>query len=247
MQLKYDWSLEELQGLYNLPLLSLISQSHLIHIQNHRVEQIQVCHLISVKTGGCPEDCKYCAQSSRYSTSVSAQPMMQYEQTLDLAKKAIQRGVTRICLGAAWREIRDNKQFEQVLSMIKGIAELGVEVCCTLGMLNESQAKRLKEAGLYAYNHNLDSSEQFYKTIITTRTYQDRLKTLDIVQKAQLSVCCGGIVGMGETIQDRLQLLLTLCKRQPHPESVPINKLTQIPGTPLEINPTYQLGISCAL
>lgn len=239
MAIRHDWTLEELKKLYALPLYELISKSHLLHSQFHEGGEVQICSLISIKTGGCPEDCKYCAQSSRYQTSVSAEPMMQYEVVLNEAKKAIKRGATRICLGAAWREVRDSKQFEEVLQMVKGITSLGVEVCCTLGMLKESQAQRLKEAGLYAYNHNLDSSEKFYKTIITTRTYQDRLNTLAIVEKANLSVCCGGILGMGEEPIDRLELLLTLCRRNPHPESVPINRLTQIPGTPLENQPKF--------
>lgn len=234
MLIRYDWTIEELQDLYSLSLLALISKSHAIHIQFHRPEEIQVCSLISIKTGGCPEDCKYCAQSSRYQTSISSQPMMQYESVINEAKKAIAHGATRVCLGAAWREVRDNKHFEDILYMIKNITNLGAEVCCTLGMLNEDQAKKLKEAGLYSYNHNLDTSEKFYRTIITTRTYQDRLDTLDIVEKATLGVCSGGIFGMGETISDRLELLLTLCKRCPHPESVPLNQLSQIPGTPLE-------------
>jgi len=241
MSIRYDWTIEELKELYAMPLLELIAKANLLHHQFHKPAEVQVCSLISIKTGGCPEDCKYCAQSSRYQTSVSAQPMMQYETVLNEAKKAIQRGATRICLGAAWKEVRDSKQFEEVLQMVKGITDLGVEVCCTLGMLKEHQAERLKAAGLYAYNHNLDSSEKFYKTIITTRTYQDRLNTLDIVEKANLSVCCGGILGMGEDPVDRLELLLTLCRRNPHPESVPINRLSQIPGTPLEDQPKVSI------
>lgn len=238
MVIRHNWTIEELQDLHALPLISLISRSNRVHAQFHEAGEVQVCSLLSIKTGGCPEDCKYCAQSSRYQTAVSAKPMMQYEDVISEAKQAVAQGVTRICLGAAWREVRDNKPFDDVLEMIKGIAELGVEVCCTLGMLKEHQAKRLKEAGLYAYNHNLDSSETFYKTIITTRTYQDRINTLDIAEKANLSLCCGGILGMGEKTQDRLELLLTLSRRNPHPESVPINRLSQIPGTPLEDQPT---------
>lgn len=234
MAIRHDWELKELQEIYDQPLLDLIATSNGIHRQFHHPLEVQMCHLISVKTGGCPEDCKYCAQSSRYQTSVNAQPMMRYEEVMDAAQRAIARGASRICLGAAWREVRDNKQFEDVLQMIKGVAELGVEVCCTLGMLKEHQAKRLKEAGLFAYNHNLDSSETFYKSIISTRTYQDRLETLDTVEKANLSVCCGGILGLGESIQDRLKLLLNLSRRNPHPESVPINQLSAVPGTPLE-------------
>lgn len=237
MFIKYDWTIEELKELYELPLIELISKSNNLHAQFHKLSEIQVCSLISIKTGGCPEDCKYCAQSWRYQTSVDAQPMMQYQEVLNEARKAVARGATRVCLGAAWREVRDNKQFDEVLRMVKGITELGVEVCCTLGMLKDHQAKRLKEAGLYAYNHNLDSSEKFYKTIITTRSYQDRLNTLDVIEKADLSICCGGILGMGEDSLDRLEFLLTLSRRNPHPESVPINRLTQIPGTPLENQP----------
>ena len=241
MNLRHDWKLEELEVMYNLPLLELISKSNHIHVQIHNPSEIQVCSLISIKTGGCPEDCKYCAQSSRYQTSVSAQAMMSPIEVLNEAKKAVENGATRICLGAAWREIRDSKQFEDILQMIKEITEMGVEVCCTLGMLKDYQAARLKEAGLYAYNHNLDSSEEFYKTIITTRTYQERLATLDVVEQANLSVCCGGILGMGESGVDRMKLLLTLCQRNPHPESVPVNRLSQIPGTPLEKQPKVSL------
>lgn len=235
--IKYTWTFEELELLHQSPLLELISRAHMIHIQHHVSGEIQCCSLISIKTGGCTEDCKYCAQSSRYQTTVSAQPMMKYEAVLNDAKQAIGRGATRVCLGAAWREIRDNNQFEEILKMVKGITDLGIEVCCTLGMLKEHQAQRLKEAGLYAYNHNLDSSEEFYKTFVTTRTYQDRLNTLDIVEKTGLSVCCGGIIGMGESIDDRLKLILNLSRRNPHPESVPVNRLSQIPGTPLEKQP----------
>lgn len=233
-RIRHDWTLDELIALYDQPLLELIAQAHAIHGMYHDRQEVQVCSLISIKTGGCPEDCRYCAQSSRYQTSVSAQPLMNHAEVLHMAKQAVARGATRICLGAAWREVRDSRQFDQVLEMIQSIAALGVEVCCTLGMVKEHQAKRLKEAGLYAYNHNLDTSEKFYPTIITTRTYQDRLQTLDVVDQSGLSVCCGGIIGMGESVEDRLELLLTLCRRQPHPESVPINLLEAMSGTPLE-------------
>lgn len=233
MDIRHNWTLENLKEIHELPLLELISKSNRVHEHYHKTSEIQVCSLISIKTGGCPEDCKYCAQSSRYQTAVQAQAMMSVEEVVKEAKKAIDRGATRVCLGAAWRETRDSKQFENVLQMIQAITGMGAEVCCTLGMLKDHQAVRLKEAGLYAYNHNLDSSEEFYKTIITTRTYQDRLDTLDIAEKANLSVCCGGILGMGESDDDRLGLLLTLSRRNPHPESVPINRLSQIPGTPL--------------
>jgi len=239
--IRFDWSLEELQALYDQPLMKLVAQSHALHGCYHRIGEVQLCRLLSIKTGGCPEDCKYCPQSSRYQTNVSPQPLVSYETTLAFAKQAAERGITRICLGAAWREVRDNKQFAEILRMVKGVKALGLEVCCTLGMLQPHQAKQLKDAGLYAYNHNLDSSERFYKTIITTRTYQDRLRTLEIVRKAGISVCCGGILGMGETIQDRLELLLMLCRHNPHPESVPINRLIIIPGTPLENRETLSL------
>lgn len=237
MNTKHNWTIEELKQFHAMPLMELISKAHQVHSHFHKTGEIQVCCLLSVKTGGCPEDCKYCAQSSRYQTPTSAQPMMQYEEVLSEARKAVARGATRVCLGAAWREVRDNKQFDDVLRMIRGITDLGIEVCCTLGMLKEHQAQRLKEAGLYAYNHNLDTSERYYKSIITSRTYQDRLNTLNIAQKAQLSLCCGGILGLGEESIDRLELLLTLCTRTPHPDSVPINRLSAIPGTPLENQP----------
>lgn len=237
MKIRSDWNKQELLQIYYKPLLELIFDAAQIHTEFHEKGEIQVCHLISIKTGGCSEDCKYCAQSSRYETNVKAQPMMPYEEVLQRAKRALAQGATRICLGAAWRGVRNSRQFDETLKMVKAIAELGVEVCCTLGLLDELQAKKLKEAGLYAYNHNLDSSEKFYKTIITTRSYQDRLKTLEVVEKTGLSVCCGGIIGMGETEEDRIELLLTLAKRNPHPESVPINQLSPILGTPLANQP----------
>ncbi|WP_316359415.1 biotin synthase BioB [Candidatus Neptunichlamydia sp. REUL1] len=241
MFIRTDWTVDELHELYEMSLIELVTKANHIHSQHHKVGEVQVCHLISIKTGGCIEDCKYCAQSSFYQTNLKAEPMMGYENTLLRAKEAIAQGATRVCLGAAWRGVRNNKQFEQTLRMVKGIAELGVEVCCTLGFINASQASMLKEAGLYAYNHNLDSSEGFYKTIITTRSYQERLNTLDVVEKVGLSVCCGGIVGMGESKEDRLKLLHTLSTRNPHPESVPINQLSPIKGTPLE----NQKPLSC--
>lgn len=232
-----DWTIEELQELYATPLLALVAQAHRVHEEFHKVGEIQVCSLISIKTGGCPENCKYCAQSASYKTPIAAQPLMQREEVLELARRAKARGASRVCLGAAFREVRDNKQFEEILEMVSSVAALGVEVCVTLGMLKEHQAKRLKEAGLFAYNHNLDSSERFYPSFVTTRTYQDRLNTLDVVEKSGLNVCCGGIIGMGEEPLDRLQLILELSKRNPHPQSVPINQLSRIPGTPLADGP----------
>lgn len=229
-----NWTLEELQTIYNQPLLQLIAQAQTVHSQHHHPNEVQVCTLISVKTGGCTEDCKYCAQSSRYQTDIKPQPMMKLDEVMRRAKIAKAQGTTRICLGMAWREVRNNALFEELLCMVKEITALGLEVCCTLGMLDESQAQRLKEAGIYAYNHNLDSSENFYKTIITTRTYQERLHTLDIVEKTGIHVCCGCIIGMGETVEDRLQFLLTLSRRPSPPHSIPINRLLTVPGTPLE-------------
>lgn len=235
--MRHDWSIDELDNIYHLPLFELLYQASRIHAKYHNYQEIQTCRLFSIKTGGCSEDCKYCAQSARYQTNVSAEKMLPLEQVVAMAKEAIAEGATRICLSVAQREVRDNKQFENVLAIVRAIADLNVEVCCTLGMLNSHQAKRLKEAGLFAYNHNLDTSEKFYPSIITTRTYQDRLKTLDIVAQEKIHVCCGCILGLGETILDRLEFLQTLSQRQPHPQSVPINRLVPIPGTPLANQP----------
>ncbi len=232
--IRHDWTLDELSTLYHTPLLELIHQASQTLEAYHERNEVQVCSLISIKTGGCPEDCKYCAQSSRYQTPVEAKPMLEASEVLAQAEAAVKNGATRVCLGAAWRSVRNSKQFEEVLTMISSIRDMGIEVCGTLGMLEESQAQKLKQAGLFAYNHNLDTSEEFYPSIITTRTYQDRLDTLDVAEKAGLSVCCGGIIGMGESVEDRLKLIRTLATRNPHPESVPINRLTTIPGTPLE-------------
>lgn len=236
--------IEQIRELYHLPLLELIHQAAVIHRQYHDPAEIQVCSLISIKTGGCPENCKYCPQSSHYQTHVNPQPLMQKEEIIRLAHERIQQGATRICLGAAWREVRNSPQFTQILEIIKEVADLGVEVCCCLGMLNEEQARRLKDAGLYAYNHNLDTSERFYQTIITTRTYQDRLNTLEAVKKSGLNVCCGGIIGMGEDAEDRIAMLHTIATRDPYPDSVPINILQTFSGTPLEGQeriPTWEL------
>lgn len=234
MECRSNWTKAEIRAIHDTPLLDLIYQATSVHRKYHVANQIQVCSLVSIKTGGCPEDCKYCPQSARYKTNVNATPLMQEEEILDAAKKAIANGATRVCLGAAWRSVRDGIQFDQILAVVKKITALGVEVCCTLGMLNESQAERLKQAGLYAYNHNLDTSPEFYSSITTTRRYEDRLQTLDTVEKAGISVCCGGIIGMGESIEDRIGLLYMLASRTPHPESVPINLLIPVAGTPLE-------------
>lgn len=233
-EIRSDWKLHELEEIYHTPLLSLLSQAAAMHTKHHDRNEIQLCTLISIKTGGCPEDCKYCAQSARYKTNVKATPMLSYEEVMKSARQAIASGSSRICLGAAFREVRNNRPFTEILEMIRGITDLGAEVCCCLGMLTEESAKALKEAGLYAYNHNLDTSESYYPKIITTRTYQDRLNTLDIVEDAGISVCCGGILGLGESVTDRLAMILTLATRKSHPDSVPFNRLSAVAGTPLE-------------
>lgn len=234
VKIRYDWQQAEIQAIYNTPLLELIYQAASVHRQYHDATKIQVCQLISIKTGGCPEDCSYCAQSSRYKTAVKPEALLEKETVLNIAQKAKESGISRVCMGAAWREVRDNSQFDQVLEMVTDVTALGLEVCCTLGMLTEAQAKRLEDAGLYAYNHNLDTSEEYYSTIITTRTYSDRLNTIENVRSTNVTVCSGGILGLGETVGDRVSMLHTLSTLQPHPESVPINILSQVAGTPLE-------------
>jgi biotin synthase len=235
--IRFNWRLEEIRAVHDLPLLELVSRAANVHRRHHDPTEVQVCKLISIKTGGCPEDCAYCSQSAHYRTGVDAQSLMDPETVVEIARHASENGVSRVCLGAAWREVRDNSHFDRVLEMIRDVRAMGVEVCCTLGMLTESQARRLEEAGLYAYNHNLDTSESHYQTIITTRTYQDRLNTLQNVRKTNLTVCCGGILGLGETVPDRIALLHTLASMRPHPESVPVNILSKVPGTPLQDAP----------
>jgi biotin synthase len=231
-----DWTLEEIQEIYNTPLLELIYRAATIHRQYNETGEVQVCTLLSIKTGGCSEDCAYCPQAARYHTNVKVHALMKQEEVMEYAAKAKAAGSTRFCMGAAWREVRDNRDFDRVLEMVKGVNAMGMEVCCTLGMLTEDQAARLADAGLYAYNHNLDTSSEYYNEIITTRTYNDRLKTLDNVRKAGVSVCCGGIIGLGETHEDRIKMLHTLSTMPEHPESVPVNALVPIAGTPLENN-----------
>jgi biotin synthase len=233
---RHDWQLPEIQEIHDLPLLELVFKAAAVHREFHKSTEVQVCKLISIKTGGCPEDCKYCSQSSRYETEVDASPLMATEEVLAIAQRARDAGMTRVCMGAAWREVRDNKQFDRVLEMVKGVNKIGVEVCCTLGMLTEDQARRLEEAGLYAYNHNLDTSREHYSSVITTRTFDDRLETIDNIRKTNITVCSGGIMGLGETVTDRLSMLQTLSSMSPHPESVPINILSRVPGTPMADN-----------
>lgn len=236
-----NWSLEEIRQIYNTPLLELIYRAATVHRKYNNTGEVQVCTLLSIKTGGCPEDCAYCPQAARYHTDINVQSLMQKEDVLAYAQKAKEAGSTRFCMGAAWREVRDNRDFDRVLEMVKGVNELGMEVCCTMGMLTEEQAKKLADAGLYAYNHNLDTSSEYYGEIISTRTYDDRLKTLDNVRKAGVSVCCGGIIGLGETHEDRIKMLHTLSTLPEHPESVPVNALVRVKGTPLENNPKVDI------
>jgi biotin synthase len=236
-----DWTFEEIQDIYNMPLLELVYRAATVHRQYHDTREVQVCTLLSIKTGGCPEDCAYCPQAARYHTGVQVQALMQTDQVLEYARKAKQAGSTRFCMGAAWREVRDNRDFDRVLDMVKEVNEMGMEVCCTLGMLTEDQAQKLAIAGLHAYNHNLDTSPEYYGEIITTRTYRDRLHTLENVRKAGVTVCCGGIIGLGEAHEDRIKMLHTLSTLVQHPESVPINALVRIKGTPLENNPKVDI------
>lgn len=235
--LRSDWSLAEIEAIYNKPVLELIVEAANVHKQYQATGEVQVCTLLSVKTGGCTEDCAYCPQAARYHTGVEVHKLLSQEQVLSAAQRAKEGGSTRFCMGAAWREVRDNRDFDKVLDMVKGVNEMGLEVCCTLGMVNEYQAEKLKEAGLYAYNHNLDTSEENYASIITTRTYDDRLDTINNVRKAGISVCSGGIIGLGETDEDRIKMLHTLSTMEQHPESVPVNALVPVKGTPLEHQP----------
>jgi biotin synthase len=227
-------TLTEFREVYSLPLPELLFRAASVHRQHHDPADIQRCVLLSIKTGGCPEDCGYCAQSARYKTGVEATPLMTLEEVREKAARAKELGASRFCMGTAWREVKDGPQFEQVLDMVRSVRELGMEACVTLGMLTDDQAHKLAEAGLTAYNHNLDTSREFYPRIISTRTYDDRLRTLQSVQKAGIAVCCGGIIGMGESEDDRLRLLVELANLEKTPESVPINCLTPIDGTPLQ-------------
>ncbi len=241
MTIRNDWTKEEISEIYHSPILDLIHRAGSVHREFNDPSEVQVCTLLSVKTGGCPEDCAYCPQAARYHTDVEVHKLMEVEEVLENAQKAKESGSTRFCMGAAWREIRDNKDFDKVLDMVMGVNKMGMEVCCTLGMLTGDQANKLKDAGLYAYNHNLDSSEEFYGEIISTRTYDDRLETLENVRNARISVCSGGIIGMGETTEDRIGMLHTLSNLPEHPESVPVNALVPVVGTPLEAQETVSV------
>ena len=232
--IRNDWSVQEISAIYHSPLLDLVYRAATVHRQYHTASEVQVCTLLSVKTGGCPEDCAYCPQAARYHTDVKAHKLLDVDTVLEKAREAKENGSTRFCMGAAWREIRENKDFDKVLDMVKGVNDLGMEVCCTMGMVTETQASKLKDAGLHAYNHNLDTSEEHYSKIISTRTYDDRLQTIGNVRKAGISVCSGGIIGLGETHEARIGMLYTLATLPEHPESVPVNALVAVPGTPLE-------------
>jgi biotin synthase len=235
--IRHDWTLEEIEAIYTAPLLELIFQAQVVHREHHRPNEVQGAMLLSIKTGGCPEDCGYCPQSAHYKTGVERQELLSVEQTLAAARRAREQGATRFCMGAAWRSVPNGEPFERVLAMVRGVRALGLEACCTLGMLTSEQAQALTEAGLTAYNHNLDTSPEFYGEIIHTRTYQERLDTLERVRAAGITVCCGGIIGMGEDRTARYGLLRQLASLDPHPESVPVNMLVRAPGTPLANRP----------
>lgn len=231
------WTKQEILDVYNTPLLELISKASDVHKKYHTIGEVQISSLLSIKTGGCPEDCAYCPQAARYNTEVKVHKLMGVEEVSSCADNAKAGGASRMCLGAAWREVRDNKDFDKVLDMVKTINSKGLEVCATLGMVTEEQAKKLSQAGLYAYNHNIDTSEENYNNIISTRNYDDRINTINNVRKAGLTVCSGGIIGMGESEHDRVGMLYTLSILNPQPESVPINALVAVEGTPLEDQP----------
>jgi biotin synthase len=232
-ELRHDWTANEIEAIYTLPVPELIFRAQTIHRAYHRPNEVQGCALLSIKTGGCPEDCAYCPQSAHYRTGVARTALLTLAETLQAARCAQQQGATRFCMGAAWRDVPQGAEFEQVLEMVRGVRALGLEACCTLGMLTEEQATALAAAGLTAYNHNLDTSPEFYGEIITTRTYAERLLTLARVRRAGVTVCCGGIIGLGEQRADRYRLLAQLVSQRPHPESVPINLLVRVAGTPL--------------
>jgi biotin synthase len=231
--LRHDWTVAEIEAVYSAPLPDLIFRAQTMHRAYHHPGDVQGCALLSIKTGGCPEDCAYCPQSAHYKTGVEREGLLSVDAALEAARNAKAQGATRFCMGAAWRDIPKGEQFERVLDMVRGVRALDLEACCTLGMLTEEQAAALAGAGLTAYNHNLDTSAEFYGEIISTRTYADRLTTLDRVRRSGVTVCCGGIIGMGESRQERYRLLRELSTLDPHPESVPVNMLVRVEGTPL--------------
>jgi biotin synthase len=234
---RHDWTLEEIEAIYTTPLLELIFQAQLVHREHHRPDEVQGCMLLSIKTGGCPEDCAYCPQSAHYHTGLAREELLSVGETLTAARSARDNGATRFCMGAAWRDVPQDARFERVLEMVRGVRALGMEACCTLGMLTAEQAEALAQAGLTAYNHNLDTSPEFYGEIIHTRTYRERHDTLGRVRRAGITVCSGGIIGMGEDRAARCGLLQQLSSLDPHPESVPVNMLVRVAGTPLADQP----------
>lgn len=231
-----NWTIEEISKIYYTPLLDLVYQAATVHRQNNAYSEVQISSLISIKTGGCKEDCSYCPQAARYHTDITVHPLMSVEKVKELALSAKESGSSRVCMGAAWREVRDNRDFDKILEMVSEVNDMGIEVCCTLGMLTYEQAVKLKNAGCFAYNHNIDTSDEYYDKIITTRTFDDRLETLDHVRQVKMTVCSGGIIGLGETNEDRIKMLHTLSTLPTHPDSVPINALVPVKGTPLENN-----------
>jgi biotin synthase len=234
---RHDWTVAEARSVHDLPLFELIDRARRVHLEFHPKAEVQLCTLLSVKTGGCPEDCAYCPQSSHHATAVKGEAMLKVDDVIAAARRAKDHGATRFCMGAAWREVKDGPAFERVLEMVRGVKGLGLEACVTLGMLTAEQAERLKAAGLDAYNHNLDTSREHYRSIISTRSYEDRLRTLRHARQAGITVCSGGIIGMGEGIDDRCAMLVELARLEPHPESVPVNALVRVAGTPLESMP----------
>ena len=231
---KHNWTTPEIIAIYNKPMMDLLFEAASIHREHHDPNVVQVSTLLSIKTGGCPEDCGYCPQAARYHTEIEGNDLMTVSQVKAQALRAKSSGSSRVCMGAAWRNVKDGAEFDQVLEMVRTINKLDMEVCCTLGMITENQAQRLAEAGLYAYNHNLDTSEDYYKEVISTRGFEDRLQTIENVRKTNVTVCSGGIIGMGESIEDRAGMLVALSTLNPQPESVPINALVAVEGTPME-------------
>ena len=231
---KHNWTKEEIIAIYNKPMMDLLFEAATIHREHHDPNVVQVSTLVSIKTGGCSEDCGYCPQAARYNTGVEGNNLMSVSQVKAQALQAKSGGSSRVCMGAAWRNVKDGPEFDQVLEMVRTINKMDMEVCCTLGMITENQAQRLAEAGLYAYNHNLDTSEDYYKEVISTRGFEDRLQTIENVRKTSVTVCSGGIIGMGESIEDRAGMLVALATLNPQPESVPINALVPVEGTPME-------------
>ncbi|HEY6343038.1 MAG TPA: biotin synthase BioB [Bryobacteraceae bacterium] len=236
--LRHDWSRAEIEAIYTSPLLDLLYRAQTLHRERHAAGTVQGCMLLSIKTGGCPEDCAYCPQSARYQTGIKSQELLSVEEALSAARQARAQGATRFCVGAAWRDVPSGARFDRVLEIVRGVRSLGMEACATLGMLTQEQADALAKAGLSAYNHNLDSSPEFYKEIITTRAFEDRLRTIARVRQAGITVCCGGIIGMGEDREARYGLLQQLAALDPHPESVPVNALVAVKGTPLGDRPS---------